>query len=217
MKTAAILGATGLIGGLLLKRLVATEEYEKIFVLSRHKPEIENSKCEWIKIELEQLSTQKLSADDFFCTIGSTIKKAGSQEKFRSIDFTSVIDFASLAKKTNAKYFGVVSALGANKDSSVFYNRTKGEMEKAIISCKLARLFIFRPSLLIGQRSEVRRGEKIGEAISVFINPFLVGALKKYRPIEAAKVAAAMFQSAQAKGSNFKIYESDEIASYKAI
>lgn len=211
MKTAVLVGATGLIGQFLLERLLAASEYSSVIAIGRSEPKIASQKLTWIKSELDQLSKLNLKADDFFCTLGSTIKKAGSQEQFRMVDFTAVVEFAKLAQTTSASHFCVVSALGANKNSKVFYNQVKGEMEEALQNLKLKRLSIFRPSLLIGPRVEIRRGEKLGAALAKVIAPIMLGPLKKYLPIEARVVARAMFQVAQGAGPVLEIFESDAI------
>jgi uncharacterized protein YbjT (DUF2867 family) len=143
--------------------------------------------------------------------LGTTIKKAGSQTAFRKIDYQIVVDFASLAAKNGVKRFSVVSSLGSKLDSSNFYLRTKGEMEKAIASLSFESIYIFRPSLLLGERQETRTGEKIAEFLFKIIGFVFVGKLKRYKPVQGATVAKAMINHSISGKPGFNIVESEMI------
>jgi len=132
--------------------------------------------------------------DDAFCCLGTTIGQAGTQEKFRAIDQAAVLAFAWAAKRHGAQQFLAISSLGADAESRFFYNRVKGETEKALTILGFSNLYIFRPSLLLGLRPQPRLGERIAAAILWVAGPLLRGRLKKYRAIEAATVARAMLR-----------------------
>ena len=147
-----------------------------------------------------------------YCCLGTTIKKAGSQEAFRTIDHTLVITIAELMRKQGAGQFLVISSMGADSNSKVFYNRTKGEMEEAVKEIGYPCLRILRPSLLLGKREEFRFGEKIGLILTPLLKPFLIGSLKKYAPVEAESVAHFMVKVATEQPiSGVHVYESGMI------
>ena len=143
-------------------------------------------------VEFNRLQDCRVEAEDVYCCLGTTIGEAGSQEAFRRVDYDYPVALARAAARDGAKRLLVVSALGANPGSRVFYNRVKGEMENAVHSAGVARTCFFRPSLLSGPRAEARRGEVIGLAISAVFGPLL----GRYRPIHADLVAAAMLKAA---------------------
>jgi uncharacterized protein YbjT (DUF2867 family) len=154
----------------------------------------------------------KIQVHDVYCCLGTTIKKAGSQEAFKRIDHTLVVTVAELTKKQGAEQFLVVSALGASKDSKVFYNQVKGEMESALQKLGYPCLRVMRPSLLLGPREEFRLGEKTAVILTPLLKPMLRGSLQKYRPIEAEKVAQFMVKAAfEEPIAGVHIYEPDLI------
>ncbi len=160
--------------------------------------------------KLDQHSEQ-LKASIFVCCLGTTIKKAGSQEAFKQVDYDYVLSFARLAEKVGAQKLIVISAMGADPTSRIFYNRTKGEMERDLKNLKIPQIEIFRPSLILGKRKEHRTGEEWGKRLSPYINPLLVGPLKKYRAIEAKTIARAMAIASLNFHPGFHVYESDQI------
>jgi uncharacterized protein YbjT (DUF2867 family) len=146
-----------------------------------------------------------------FCCLGTTIKAAGSQEAFRKVDFSYVVDAADTAHRNGASRFFVVSSIGASTRSSSFYLRVKGEMEETIARIPYASVGILRPSLLLGERKEHRLGERIG-AIGMKVASFaMLGPLRKLRPINAADVAAGMLFLSRTNFTGVRICESDEI------
>jgi uncharacterized protein YbjT (DUF2867 family) len=186
-------GATGLVGSHLLRRLLAHPGYGRVTIwVRREVPPY--TKLTQVVVDFERLQqyAMGLDAEDVFVTLGTTIKQAGSQQAFRHVDYDYPVQLAALAKQRGVQRFLMVSALGADANSSVFYNRVKGEAENAIRSLGLPKLWFFRPSLLVGERAESRPGEKIGSWVAQPIAPLLVGRLRKYRPIAADAVAAAM-------------------------
>ncbi len=145
------------------------------------------------------------------CCLGTTIKKAGSKEAFKKIDFDLPLTFAQFAQQKGAQQFILVSSIGADAQSSVFYLRTKGELEERIKSLSFKSTTILRPAGLVGPRKEFRLGEVIGNSIGGLISPLLVGSLKNYRPIQAQTVAKVIIEKAKHPDSGFYILESLEI------
>jgi uncharacterized protein YbjT (DUF2867 family) len=154
-----------------------------------------------------------VKASDIYCCLGTTMKKAGSKEAFFKVDFTYPHQIAQMALKNGAERFLIVSSVGADPKSSNYYLRVKGEIEQAISRLTFTAIHIFRPSLLLGERGEVRLGEKIGMFSSKALSFLFIGQLKKYRPIEARVVAFAMTQVAKKKLEGVHIHESDKIQS----
>lgn len=213
-KRACIMGASGLVGGELLSDLLHRPEYDRVTILVRRQMPIAHPKLEQKVVDFDHLPADAVQADDCFCCLGTTIKKAGSQAAFRQVDFEYPVAFAGLAKQSGARQFLIVTAMGADARSSIFYNRVKGEVEEALGQIGLPGLHIFRPSLLLGNRREFRLGESIAATVSPVIAPLLLGGLRKYRPIQGYVVARAMrnvaLQWPEAEGTH--IYPSDEIA-----
>jgi len=209
-RTALVAGATGLTGKHLLEFLLADERYASVCALVRKATLQAHPKLSEHVIDFESLGKLP-KADDAFCCLGTTIKKAGSQAAFRKVDFDTVINFAAAAKAAGAKRFLVVSALGANAKSSVFYNRVKGEMENALKAMNFESLHIFRPSFLLGERAEARVGERLGIAVFSALAPLMIGPARKIRPVEAKVVARGMVLAANGGVLGVEVIESDEI------
>ncbi|MFA9370104.1 MAG: NAD(P)H-binding protein [Labilibaculum antarcticum] len=211
-KTAIILGASGLTGKLLLNRLLEDEAYVRVKIFTRRSLGLVHPKLKEFIGDLLSLEEFKkdFTGDEVFCCIGTTAKKTKDKVLYRKIDFGIPATAASLAKANGIKNFLVISALGANSESNIFYNKTKGEMEQAVLSQEIANTYILRPSLINGKRDEDRLGEKIGAIIMKVLGPFLLGKWKIYRAIEAETIANALHALAQAK-PDYKIIESDKI------
>ncbi|PKQ67710.1 nucleoside-diphosphate sugar epimerase [Labilibaculum manganireducens] len=211
-KTAIILGASGLTGKLLLNRLLEDEAYTRVKIFTRRGLDLVHPKLKEFIGDLLSLEEFKkdFTGDEVFCCIGTTAKKTKDKTIYRKIDFGIPATAASLAKANGIKSFLVISALGADAGSNIFYNKTKGEMEQAVLSQEIANTYILRPSLINGKRDEDRLGEKIGSIIMKVLSPFLLGKWKKYRAIEAETIANALHALAQAK-PDYKIIESDKI------
>lgn len=212
MKTALIAGGTGLIGGQLLSLLLDSPQYGRVIALTRHDLP-EHPKLTQIHADGQTLIAyvDQLSADDVFCCLGTTMAKAGSKEKFHQIDFTYPVELATLTLARGAKQFLVVSALGADKTSSIYYNRVKGELEEALTGLGFQALHIFRPSLLLGPRAEKRAGEDSAKIVYKLFG-FLIP--KKYKAIDGIKVARAMMHfAAQNKAGTFA-HESQDLQSF---
>ena len=207
-RIAWLAGATGLVGGFVLKQLIASERYASVVVLTRRTVRAEDPKIEQRVVNFDQLPAMDLpAADDVFCALGTTIKRAGSQEAFRHIDLDFPLALANKALARNAKQFLLVSSVGANAKSKNFYLRTKGELEDAVAALPFEATHIFRPSILVGQREERRAGERAGIVFMKLISPMLLGGLRKYHPIEAEDVARSMVSVAAMEGSGKSVYE----------
>ena len=200
-KTAIVLGGTGLTGNLLLNRLLADDSYSCIKLFSRKASGIKSEKIEEFVGDLFQLEHFKddFTGDEVFCCIGTTSAKTRDRVVYKAIDFGIPSAAARLARENNIPTFLVISSMGANTRSSIFYSRTKGEMEQAVLGEKIPHTYILQPSLIMGNRDERRMGESVGAAVLKFTNVVLVGRLKKYRAIEADCIAAAMIHLALSK------------------
>ena len=213
MKTALVIGSTGLIGSQLVDILLESEHYQKVVIFVKRESGKSHPKLEQHIINFDAPETYQhlVKGDDLFCTIGTTIKKAGGQSAFRKVDYEYPIAFSKIAKTNKIKQFLIVSSLGANKDSNNFYLKTKGEIQDFLKDCDFKSVAVLQPSLLLGNRTEFRLGEKVG-AFFMKMLPFLfIGSLKKYKPIEGKTVAKALLKIAQKNNKGFKIYESNVI------
>lgn len=211
-KTAIVLGASGLTGKLLLNRLLEDEAYERIKIFTRRALNLKHPKLKEYVADLLKLENYKadFTGDEVFCCIGTTAKKTKDKAIYKKVDFGIPATAAKLCKENKIETFVVVSALGANAESKVFYNRTKGEMEQSVLRKKIRNTYILRPSLIDGKRSEKRMGERIGAFVMKALHPFLLGGWRKYRAIEAATIASAMHTLAKSK-PDYQIVESDRI------
>lgn len=205
-RTALLVGATGLVGSYVLRRLLEAPAYARVTVWVRRDLGVTHAKLTVEVVDFERLAERRVAADDVYCCLGTTIKQAGSQAAFRRVDHDYPVALARAAARDGAKRLLVVSALGANPDATVFYNRVKGEMELDVRGAGVAKTCFFRPSLLSGPRSEERIGEKVGLVVGAVLGPLL----GKLRPIHADLVAAAMV-SVAVEDSPSRTLESDEI------
>lgn len=212
-RTAALLGATGLVGSCCLQHLLHDPSYNEVRAIVRRPFSLGHPKLRIVETDFDRLSELgvALGVDDVFCSLGTTIKKAGTREAFRKVDFEYPLNAATVAAGQGASQFILVSSLGANPHSRVFYNRVKGEAENAISGLPFAAVHIFRPSMLLGDRVEFRPAEKVGAALMTSLSFLMVGKWKKYRAIEADVVARAMVTAARQGRSGLNVYESDTI------
>ncbi len=205
---ALIAGATGLVGGELLKRLASNPGYETVNLLLRRPLNMDHERVSEHIVDFEDLQIPDLQADQVFCALGTTMKKAGSKEAFRKVDYHYVMNLGRLAKKMEAHFF-LVSSLGADPQSSNFYLNVKGQVEKDLEALKLKSLNIFRPSLMHDGRKERRPGEAAMNVAAKLIGPLLWGPLKKYRVVSGAQVAQAMVNVAAQVQEGTHVFESD--------
>ncbi|QOR66994.1 NAD(P)H-binding protein [Cytobacillus suaedae] len=216
-RTALLVGASGLVGNELVKYLLHSDEYKRVTILVRGDYAVTSPKLVVKKVDFDGSPYENLEpVDDIFCCLGTTIKKAKTKENFLKVDFQYPIELAKWGAENGAKQYLVVSAMGANSNSKVFYNQVKGKLEDQLKSLDLPHVHIFRPSLLLGDRKEFRLGEKVGEYVMKFLFFALVGPWRKYRAIEAKQVALAMYKKAVVPTNKaYAVYESDEIENTK--
>ncbi|SIR33177.1 oxidoreductase [Pontibacter lucknowensis] len=212
-RTALIAGASGLVGSHLLLMLLQSDRYSQVISVGRRELAIIHPKLDQQIVDFDNLkkSASELAADDVFCCLGTTIKKAGTKDAFYKVDHTYVTQLAEITLRRNATQFLVVSAMGADASSRIFYNRVKGEMERDIQALGFTSLHIFRPALLLGEREEHRTGEEISARIMKPLSMLMIGPMRKYRPIKAETVASAMLRAAAQDQKGDKVYLSDEI------
>ena len=212
-ETVLLAGASGLVGGFVLDFLLEDDSIQSVIMLSRKASGKQHNKLKEVVVEYDRLDNfrDKLTADHYICTLGTTIKKAGSQEAFRKVDHDYPLALGRIAKDHHAKSFSIVTALGSNARSSIFYNRVKGEVQENLKALQLNALRIFQPSLILGDRSEKRSGEAIAQALSPVFNLFLHGPLRKYRGIKAKNIARTICLELKQDSPAVRIYESDEI------
>lgn len=213
-KTALILGASGFTGQHLLELLLNDPLYAQITIYVRKPVHISHPKLVQRIVDFEKLDTA-VEATDIFCCLGTTIKKAGSQDAFKQVDLVYPQKVASLQLAAGSQRFLVISAVGADEKSSIFYSRTKGQVEEALTTLGYPCLCIFRPSFIIGDRAEKRVGEKIGIFIAKLISPILIGPLKKYKPVSALALAKSMQYEAHHFLNGTHIISSDEIKKFE--
>jgi uncharacterized protein YbjT (DUF2867 family) len=211
-RTALLAGASGLVGGHLLRRLLADPRYRQVITVSRKALCIGHTKLRPLTMDFETIEAAIAglgeTVDDAFCALGTTIKTAGSRDAFRRVDFGYVVAFSRAARAAGARQFMLVSAIGASGRSALFYLRVKGETEEAVAALGYPALHIFRPGLLLGHRAELRPWEALGMALAPFLNPLMLGPAKAYRGIPADTVAAAMIAAAgmQRTGQHIHTY-----------
>ena len=210
MKTCLVAGASGLVGSSLVKMLLQEREYESVHILVRKEINLAHQKLHQHVVDFDHLATTNFDfkADDAFVTLGTTIAKAGSKNAFYKVDHDYVISFARKALSLGAMGIFVVSSMGANPASSIFYNKVKGKMEEDMKVIGFPRLGIFRPSLLLGPRTEKRAGEKFASWMMQTLD-FAIPA--KYKAIHVDKVARKMIELALQNENGVFLLESDKL------
>lgn len=214
MKKAILFGATGFIGSFLLQDLLNDESYDKVIVVVRKRLSINHPKLEMLIGDYATLPSLKESfgGDDIFISIGTTKNKTPDQNKYYEIDHDYPLLAATIAKENGARAVFLVSAVGANTDSKIFYIRTKGETERDIIALNFNHTHIFRPSMLMGDRKNEKRPlEKFMIGLFSVINPLFMGSLQKYRGIQGAEVAKAILNAAKKPAGKVQMYEWKEM------
>ena len=206
--TAIVAGATGLVGGECLRQLLACPRYERVIVVTRRElgAAARHDKLREVVIEFDRLGEAKarLRGDHVFCALGTTIRKAGSQAKFRAVDYEYPLRLAQLTRQNGARHFSIVSALGASRSSPFFYSRVKGEVEEGLRQMGWPSLAILRPSVIAGERAESRPLERVSEHL-------LRLAPATWRPVPARDIAGAMIAVALREPSGVTVVESRQI------
>jgi uncharacterized protein YbjT (DUF2867 family) len=196
LKTAIVIGATGLVGNALVHQLLASQQFSKVVVLARRSTGVSHAKLEehLINFDAPQSWQDLVQGDVLFSTLGTTLKQASSKEAQYRIDYTYQFETAAAAARNGVPNYVLVSSSGANSKSRIFYSRMKGELEAAVKKLPFRSICILQPSLLVGNRPEERLGEKLGYRVLNALNA--VGVLKAYRPIQGETVAQAMVKAA---------------------
>lgn len=208
-RAALVAGATGLVGSRLVELLCADAAWAQVIVLARRRSSLVHPKLLQTIVDFDDLARIALPPlDAAFCCLGTTIKRAGTEAAFRRVDHDYVLAFAQRALAAGARQFLLVSALGAEVRSSIFYNRVKGETEAAIAGLGYASTSFFRPSLLAGPRSEFRLGEKLTLALLRPLEGLLPAGI---RPITGDTVARAMLAAAQDARPGVRVITSGEM------
>lgn len=210
---AVVAGATGLVGRALVDALLAQPAYGQVTTLGRRPLGARHERLREATVDLARLAARDVpdGAEVAFCCLGTTIRAAGSQDAFREVDHGHVLRFARACLERGVASFHVVSALGADPASRVFYNRVKGEMERDVAALGFPSACAYRPSLLLGERHERRPAERAAMIAARALDPLLVGPLRAYRAIPAATVARAMARHALAGEPGFRVHPSDEL------
>jgi len=218
-RSALVAGATGLVGRELMALLAADGRWSDVHALVRKPlaagawPESAKATLHEHVVDFAHLARTRLAGqvDDAFVCLGTTIRTAGTREAFRAVDFDYVVATARLAQRRGARRLAVVSAMGADAGSRVFYNRVKGEVEAALIGLALDSLTLVRPSLLAGERSERRPAEQLALRVAAPIGALLP---RRYRPVPAAAVARCMIDAVFRGAPGVRVVESDRIQDF---
>ncbi|HZH68218.1 MAG TPA: hypothetical protein VFD65_03375 [Chitinophagales bacterium] len=215
-KVAIIAGGTGLVGRHVIEHLVKDSFFDKIYVLNRRTVDYDSGKVHEIIVDFEDLSPSLVGIQPThaFCTLGTTIKKAGSREAFRKVDQEYVMNFALAVFSLGCKNFNVVTALGTNKASSIFYNQVKFEVSQSLEKVGFEQLNIIQPSLLLGDREEKRLGEDIMQLLFKYTRTLWAGPLKNVAGIQGSQVAKAMVAIAKKERKGVYRIQSRNLHSY---
>ncbi len=212
-RTALVAGASGLVGGHVLHLLLGDDAFTRVVTLARRPLSVQYTKLEQRVVDMGALDalSDLPRVDDVFCCLGTTIKTAGSQAAFHKVDNEYVVGVARAGQRAGATQFLLVTAIGADPASRIFYSRVKGEVERAVRELPYEAVQIFRPSFLMGDRRVARLAERIGIPVARVVAPLLVGPLRRYRPVHAADVARAMVQVAKGAPRGPNVFEYDGI------
>ncbi|HSC64562.1 MAG TPA: NAD(P)H-binding protein, partial [Caldimonas sp.] len=210
--TVLLAGATGLVGRALLARLLAADRPQRVVVLAR-KPlpstVARHPRLTVLVGDMTSLAAEAGAVDDVYIALGTTIKVAGSEAAFRAVDLDLVVAFARAARQAGARRLAVVSALGADRRSRVFYNRVKGEMEETVAGLGYESVVLARPSLLLGDRELLGQPTRRGEVWAArLLGPLLPLVPAGVRPIAAPTVAAAMVAALDQGGPGTRVLSS---------
>lgn len=211
MKTAVVIGSSGLVGSELIQTLQASPHYDHVLLLNRRTSGMAQTKISERIIDFEAPDLTGVVADDFYCALGTTLRKAGSQAAQYAVDHDYPCRIAAGLKALGVKRIGLVSSVGADARAGSFYLRTKGQLEEAIVALGFEQTVIARPSVLIGKRAEFRFGEEVAISVLRIFSPLLFGGLRKYQGVEARAVARCLVQAVTAGSPGVQVIESDQI------
>jgi len=208
VRTVLLVGATGLVGRECLRLLLADPDVMRLVVLTRRPLPLEvgAAKLDAHVVDFARLDeyAELFAVDQIICALGTTMRRAGSRERFRAIDYGLVLRIAQLGAARGVRHFLLVSSLGASAESRVFYSRVKGELEDAVRALPFRSITIVRPSILLGKRGERRVREQIGKRLARL-------APRRYRPVEASVVAERLVHEAQLDAPGIRVIESTEL------
>jgi uncharacterized protein YbjT (DUF2867 family) len=215
MKKAFLFGASGFIGSHLLQELLNNNDYEQVTIVVRKDQNITHPKLKTLIGDFHTLPQLKedIIADEIFIALGTTKKHTPNEKEYYQIDHDYPVLAAKTAKENGAKSVFVVSSIGANPNSTIFYTKTKGELERDLIALDFEHTHIFEPSMIVGNRKENRPSEKIFIKIFTIISPLLIGKLNKYKGIDGKDIAKAINNSAKDQTEKVKIYKWNEMNS----
>jgi len=210
---AVIAGASGLIGSYLLDILLQSNHYDEVLVLVRRELPVSHKKLVQLVIDFNNVEDHAaaINGHALFCCLGSTKKKTPGLAQYRKIDYDYPLELAQLTKKNGMRHYHLVSAVGADAKSSNFYTKMKGETEEAIKQTGIKCIHIYEPSILTGDRKESRPMERFAVGLMKFVDPLLIGSLKKYRSIPAQTVAQAMYKQSLKTEEGIFVHPSDKI------
>ena len=209
--TALLLGATGLIGREILTLLLRDASFLRVVVVARRSTGVVDPRLEEHVFDLEEMEHHPalFRVDQIFCALGTTMRQAGSRERFRAVDYHYPLVAASLGLQNGVRHFFLVSSSSANPRSRIFYSRVKGEVERDVRALGYPALTIARPSFLLGQREETRLAERVITTVGGLLP-------RRVKPIAAADVAAALVAEARQKAHVVRILRSDEMQNASA-
>ena len=210
---AIIAGASGLIGSNLVNILLESPQYTEVLVLVRNELPLQHKKLVQLVINFDELDKHRdaITRHAVFSCLGTTKNQTPEEKQYRKIDLDYPLQLAQIAKQNGVEQFHVVTAIGADKNSSTFYLKLKGQLEKELQNLGLKTLHIYQPSMLMGERERKRLLEQIATTVFKVIDPLLIGGLKKYRSIKGSTVANAMFKKSLERLTGSFIYTSDKI------
>lgn len=212
VNVAFVAGATGMTGQYVVEMLCEDAYFDRVVALVRRPGIATHPKLEDRVVDFAGLGAADLQgATHLFCCLGTTIRKAGSKEAFRRVDFDYVVRFAEAGRAAGAGFMALVSSAGADEKAGSFYLKVKGEAERRLEGIGFEALHIFRPSILLGKRDERRAGEEWGIRVARAMEWMLVGGLRKYRPMPAGTLAAAMAAAGERGGTGVQVHEYDGI------
>ncbi len=209
-KTALIVGSTGLVGRELLNVLLKQDYYSEILLVGRRSPGIKDNRIKELIVNFDRLSDyeDEITANDYYCCIGTTMSQAKSKEAFFRVDFTYPMELAKIAKRDpKFEKFNLVSSYGAHSESGLFYNAVKGQLEEALKDMNLKTLHIYQPSLLLGYRPHFRIWEELAKIASSILSFFIIGARLRFWAIKGSEVAEAMFYVTKSEETGLHIHK----------
>lgn len=211
MKTSLIIGSTGMVGIQLVDILLQDDAFGKVKSFSRRSIGIRHEKLEEHLVDFDAIEKWRdlLRGDVLFSTLGATIKQAGSEERQYQIDYTYQFEVAAAAAQNRVPVYVLVSSAGADPKAKIFYSRMKGELEQAVRQLPFSHIHIVQPSLLVGERTESRPGERFGKVVLDAINA--IGLFRKYRPIGARTVAYALRNAAFITAEPVQVHTLDNV------